>query len=356
MQTRWVAKKKVNLKNINNKISQCIDSNHMTNNGNNVLLLQDELKEMFKLNNNKEVLMVCNGANGINALIGGFNIYYGKKLRWAVQSFTFPCSNQGILMDSIVMDIDSNMGPSIVELENKKDSYDGILVTNCFGCSSNISLYEKFAKENNKLLLFDNAAASMTFYKNNIIASHLNNGNGCMVSLHHTKPIGFGEGGFIVFDKEYLESMKQAICFGFTDTNRIVYNINAGNYKMSEVACIYIREYLDNLDSIYKHHTTMISAFIDMMNHNNVRLLTNYSDYDKSLLACIPLVFDKPIMIDRFIENSIEAKKYYYPLDTTHPNSNDLFSRIICLPLNMDTNIETLDKYIKIITSIINND
>jgi dTDP-4-amino-4,6-dideoxygalactose transaminase len=39
--------------------------------------------------------------------------------------------------------------------------------------------------------------------------NHLNYDNGCMVSLHHTKPIGFGEGGLIVFDNKYKESWKK---------------------------------------------------------------------------------------------------------------------------------------------------
>ena len=103
---------------------------------------------------------------GINALIGGLNIFHNKKLKWAVQSFTFPCSKQGLLNDSIIVDLDENMGPDIKQLYNLKDQYDGILVTNCFGASSNIELYETFCKENNKLLLFDNAASSYTFYKN----------------------------------------------------------------------------------------------------------------------------------------------------------------------------------------------
>ena len=222
MNVSWVNKKLVDMDSILSSINECIETKHMTNNGKNVKELQSDIKGMFNLTENKEVLMTCNGAAGLQALVGGFNIHYNKKLRWAVQAFTFPCSNQGLLIDSIIMDIDHNMGPNIDMLEKKKDDYDGVIVTNCFGCSTNISIYEKFCKENYKLLLFDNAAAPMTQYNN---TNHLNYGNGCMVSLHHTKPIGFGEGGFIVFNKNYNESMKKAICFGYTDTNKTMYNM-----------------------------------------------------------------------------------------------------------------------------------
>jgi hypothetical protein len=35
----------------------------------------------------------------------------------------------------------------------------------------------------------------------------------------------------------------------------------------------------------------------------------------------------------KFIENNIEAKKYYYPLDYNCKISVDIFNRIVCLPL-----------------------
>jgi dTDP-4-amino-4,6-dideoxygalactose transaminase len=353
MDIKWVNHKNINIENINIKINDCIKTRHITNNGMNVRQLQENIKNIFKLNINKEVLMVCNGAMGINALIGGYNIFYKKKLRWVVQAFTFPCSVQGMLMDSIVMDIDNNMGPSLEQLEKRKDEYDGIVVTNCFGCSSNILLYEKFCKDNNKILIFDNAASSMTFYNN---TNHLNYGNGCMVSCHHTKPIGFGEGGFIVFDKEYLDSMKKSICFGFTDTDRMHYDVNASNYKMSEIACIYLSDYLNNVETIYNHHTELIEYFIMILNKNNIKyikLFDSYAEYNNSLLACIPIIFESKELADEkyklFIENKIEAKKYYFPLDFNCINSVDLFNRIICLPLNIDINKEIINKYINFI-------
>ena len=68
-----------------------------------------------------------------------------------------------------------------------------------------------------------------------------------MVSLHHTKPIGFGEGGFIVFDNKYLDAMEKSICFGYSSSDRLCFNKNASNYKMSEISAIYIDDFLNNL-------------------------------------------------------------------------------------------------------------
>jgi dTDP-4-amino-4,6-dideoxygalactose transaminase len=251
-----------------------------------------------------------------------------------------------MLIDSIILDIDENMGPSIIDLEKRKNEYDGVLITNCFGCVVNIELYEKFCKDNNKILLFDNAASSFSIYNGKNI---LNYGLGCVVSLHHTKPIGFGEGGFIVFDKEYLEVMKKVICFGYTDTNRLEYNIFASNYKMSEINAIYISNYLDNLEYIYNHHKKIIKYFID--NNKKYKIFKTFGRYEDSLMACIPIVFDNKIDNRYLIEKGIEAKKYYYPLDFNSSNSVDLFNRIICFPLTTDINENTINYYLEIISS-----
>jgi len=349
----WVNYKNINLETINKNINDCLQTKHFTNNGKHVLELKDKIHDLFKIDENKSVLLVCNGAMGLNALIGGMNIHYNKKLKWVVQAFTFPCSCQCILMDSIILDIDDNMGPDINKLNEIKDDYDGVIITNCFGCSTNIKLYEDFCKNNNKILLFDNAAASFTIYNNK---NHLNFGNGTMVSLHHTKPIGFGEGGFIVFDNQYLESMEKTICFGFTANNKLLFDKNASNYKMSEINAIYIENFLiNNFDNIYEHHTNLIKYFILKIKdnlENKIKLFKSYSDYNESLLGCIPVLFNNKIEIDIFINNNIEAKKYYYPLDKNCKNSVDLFDRIVCLPLNTDINEDIIDKYINIIKSI----
>jgi dTDP-4-amino-4,6-dideoxygalactose transaminase len=349
----WVCKKNIDMDIVNSKILDCVESRQFTNNGKNVIQTIDYIKQIFEIQNDKHVLLTCNGAMGLNAIIGGINIFCNKKIRWIVQSFTFPCSKQGNLIDSIVIDIDDNMGPNIDELYNKIDEYDGIVITNCFGTASNIKLYEEFCKDNNKLLVFDNAASSFTYYNGK---NMLNYGNACMVSLHHTKPIGFGEGGFIVFDKHLLESMEKSICFGYTKTDRHNFNSYANNFKMSEISCIFIREYLKNVKSIFEHHSKLIKYFIMKYNEKNlngkVKLFKNFADYDKSLMATIPLVFNEKVEIDIFIHNDIEAKKYYFPLDKTCEKSSKLFNNIICLPLNVDIGFDTIDKYINIISDM----
>lgn len=350
---KWVPHKNINLDNIQQKVKEIYETNIFTNNGLNVQECQKKIKDIFYIDENKDVLMVCNGAMGLNAIANGYNMLYNKKLRWAVQSFTFPCSVQYAFENSIVIDIDKNMGPDIEKLTELVNLYDGVVVTNCFGNCTNINLYEEFCKVNNKILIFDNAASPYTFFDNKCI---LNYGNACMVSLHHTKPIGFGEGGFIVFDKNMKTNMEKTICFGYTSTNKTNHEVFASNCKMSEIACIFINEYLSNLHNIFNHHTRLVQYFIDEIkrnNINNITLFKNYANYNNSLLSCIPIIVLKyNVDLSIFLNKNIEAKKYYKPLDNSY-NSNKLYNTIICLPLTIDMNTTSIDTYISIIKNIL---
>ena len=70
-------------------------------------------------------------------------------------------------------------------------------------------------------------------------------------------------------------------------------------------------------------------------------------------MATIPLIFNRPVSVDLFVQNNIEAKKYYYPLDLTCTYSSNLFNNIICLPLNTDITFVNIDFYIDIIKQLV---
>ena len=54
-------------------------------------------------------------------------------------------------------------GPSVSQLNALVEQIDGIVVTNPFGHVCELAVYEQWCKDNNKLLLLDNAATSVAF-------------------------------------------------------------------------------------------------------------------------------------------------------------------------------------------------
>ncbi len=346
---KWICDKNVDNQFVNSKINECVKTNIFSNFGNNVENLQEYLKQLLKIDNNKCVIMTTNGSCALLTLVLLYDKIYNKKLKYAVQSFTFPCSHQSLLSDSLIFDIDENMGPDINLLEKHKNEYDGIIITNCFGNCVNINLYENFCKKNNKILIFDNASTPYTFYNNKNI---LNYGDSCFISLHHTKQIGFGEGGAIIIDNKYKDEIEKIISFGYTKTNRTDYSLYASNFKMSEISSIYILQWLNNFETILSKNLTLNKYIKDnMSNISQIDFFNNFSDIEhNNLMTCIPILFRTNITTNLFDSNNIQAKKYYYPLDVNNKNAMDLYNKIICLPLHKDITIEDIDKYIEVIT------
>ena len=97
-----------------------------------------------------------------------------------------------------------------------------------------------------------------------------------------------------------------------------------------------------------------IKKIIENNLENKIKLFKSFSSYETSLFATIPIIFNKETNIDIFIENNIEAKKYYYPLENKE-KSRDIFDRIICLPLNMEVGETEIDRYIEIINKYFTN-
>jgi len=283
----------------------------------------------------------------LHSLASSIQYYHKEKINWATQSFTFPPSAQGTLSNAKIVDIDKDGGLNLDELD---ETINGIIVTNIFGNIVDIEKYEKWANENNKFLIFDNAATPFTFYKGK---SCCNYGHGCTISFHHTKPLGFGEGGAIIVDKKYEKNIRCLNNFGINLTDD--YWVREGNNcKMSDISAVYIIQYLDNFDTIIEDHKKLYNYFKEEITRNKVpiTLFPSFHDDDKIMPSCFCLLFDDPElsiqMETRLLENNIFCRKYYNPLKDTK-NAMTVFNKILCLPCNSDMTIENIDLIVNLI-------
>lgn len=348
---KWIGNKQkyIDMTSINTMINECFHTNIFTNNGKYVQQLQIRLKEILNVNKDKELLLVCNGACGINAIVGGLNYFYGKKLRYLTQGFTYPCTHQGILSDSIIVDIDDTMGPNVDEIYDNINNIDCIIITNCFGYTTDIKKYVEICKQYNKMLIFDNASTPYTFYNG---INSINYASCSMISFHHTKQLGFGEGGAIIYDAKYHDVMSKVINFGYTPINRQEYMLYASNYKMSELSAIYLLSHINNYQQIHEHIKSLCIYFKNRICEYGLDTIIDlfYGFEQFGLISCIPIISKhKHINMELFISYGIEAKKYYYPLDIKCKKSLFIYDNIILLPCNMDTTIETIQLYINIL-------
>jgi dTDP-4-amino-4,6-dideoxygalactose transaminase len=349
MKVSWVNHKEIDFDNIKSLLNVSMRTNQMTNYGPVVRSLENFFTKELCIDKEKAVIVVANGAVGLHALVSGIEMVHGKKL-YATQAFTFPCSAQGPLSDSVILDIDDDMGLDLTQVDI--DNIDGIIVTNLFGHTTQISKYVEWAEKHNKILLFDNATVSKTLYKG---INALNYGVGSIVSLHHTKPIGYGEGGLIIVDKKYEDNIRKCINFGFNLEKGILkWNRQGSNFKMSEISAAFILDYLKNFSGIVSKHIELYKYFLESIKDIDVIPFPNFSD-GIPFVSCIPIIFPQPITTDHLYQLEllgITGRKYYNPLES-HVKSTDIYNRILCLPCHIDLDKSVIDNYVTIIKTFL---
>ena len=343
----WVAKKRINTNIVNELLSLSSAKNQYTNGGPVVALLERKVHHLLKIDETKSVICVTNGTVALWAAVAAIELYERKSLQFCTQSFTFPASAQGYLDNVLIIDNDEGGG---IDLEKVDISgCDGIIVTNVFGNVVDIAKYEEWCATHGKFLLFDNAATSYSFYRGK---NSCNYGNASTISFHHTKPIGFGEGGAIIIDSKYERCLRNVMNFGIDNTSSSAkWHRFGGNYKMSDVQAAYILQYLEHFDELITKSELLYSYFLDKVEkYKEIRLFPNYSD-NPPFLSCLSILTPKSQrIIDALLQRNIYCRKYYNPLEDT-PVASELYSRIVCISFTVDMTISDIDTILEIITA-----
>jgi dTDP-4-amino-4,6-dideoxygalactose transaminase len=330
----WVPNKEIDTNLVNKLLEDCLLKKQFTNYGKNVKSLEKFLTEKLEIDDNKTVVVVLNGSVALHILTSAIDYYHKRVSQWATQSFTFPASAQGTLSNVIIVDIDLDGG---IDLSSINEGIDGLIITNIFGNVVDINKYVDFCEKNNKFLIFDNAATAYTFYKGK---NCLNYGHGSTISLHHTKPFGFGEGGAIIVDKKYEDIVRGLITFGM-NLGKKHYVPEGNNSKMSEISAIYILQYIENnFESIINIHQRLYHYLKNLLEtkYKNLDCHLFPSFHDNVITpACFPLLFNKyndNIRL-KLLEKGVLCRKYYHPLENT-PTAINIYDKILCIPCTKD--------------------
>ena len=356
MKIEWLNKKDVDHQLVQDLLKDSEENNHFTNYGPLVRKLENKSREWFGIEDNKAVIVVNNASAGLHALASGINKYQNRHLRYATQSYTFPPSAQGSLSDSLIIDIDDEIGLDLDLVPIHL--VDGIIVTNIFGNLTRLDKYVDWADKNNKILLFDNAASALSTYQGRNAS---NFGHGAVISFHHTKPVGFGEGGLVIVDKIYEESVRQCINFGINNDlpfHESYWHREGSNYKMSDVSAAYILQYLERkLPSNHEHHLNLyryFSKLLNQLNTDEVTLMPNFSD-DVPFVTCFCLIF-KDVNKSKeqaFLDAGIYCRKYYKPLLKV-PKTQYIYDHVLCIPCHSDITFEQLDLVFDVLKNVLN--
>lgn len=314
----FIQKKNLSLESIGSILAHTCETNQFTNNGPVKKLLELELQNLLNIPSDKSVFCLSNGTHALHALMYAYNLN-----SWVTPAFTFPSSVISGAFNVDILDINLATGaPS--KAENILKQYDGIILTNLFGSYVDLKWWEDFCKNNDKVLIFDNASSPMSALNKQNICTF---GDSSFGSLHHTKTLGFGEGGFVVVPSAMYDTISRISNFGFNEDRK--HSIMSSNFKMSDVSAACILSHIKEYD-IEKHIAVQKKLLTGIRNINGAAIF-NYKE--GTVYGNLPVIFEEARYVPDFDKFNIEVKKYYKPL-LDLPNSLDLYSRIINFPLH----------------------
>ena len=230
-----------------------------------------------------------------------------------------------------------------------------ILATHVFGNPCNVVEIERIAKKHNLKVIYDGAHAFGVTYNGKSIFEY---GDVSTCSFHATKLFHTGEGGAIFCkDPELFHHLYYSHNFGHDGT--LAFHGLGINGKMSELQAAMGLAVLPHMEQIINTRKSTIEEYNNALGSTVVNLIIrtlthwNYGYY--------PILFkseNELLLVEkRLNQESIFPRRYFYPsLDclpyvsgSTMPCSNDIASRILCLPLFHELSYLTIQKVCSII-------
>lgn len=323
----------------NEKVKQMFDHVWFTNHGPLVLELEKKLQEYFETD---YFLLVTNGTISLQLAIKAL----GLKGEIITTPFSYVATTSTIAYENCVpvfADIDPktfNLDPSKIEaLITEKTS--AIMATNVFGYPSDFKAIDAIAEKHGLKVIYDSAHVFGTRQNGRSIFNH---GDISSISFHATKLFHSIEGGGL-FCKDEQTYQKLKLLRNFGHTSPHTFDGIGINAKMNEACAAMGLCNLDYLPEIFESRKKQWLLY----RHTIQNPEFSFAEYDLENVdynySYFPLVAaSEEILLramDELLANGIQTRRYFYPsLNTLNyvnyipcPVSEDISSRIFCLPL-----------------------
>lgn len=326
----------------------------MTHNGPLVQRFEKECAEFLGVPN----LVSCtNGTIGLQMAIRALRL----KGEIITTPFTFIATINSILWEGctpVFVDIDPetfNIDPKKIE---EKITYHtvAIMPVHVFGNCCDIEAIDAIAKKHNLKVIYDACHSVGVNYKGQSV---FNYGDISVTSFHATKMLNTTEGGgCFTLDKDLDEKLRRIRFFGFENHADIVED--GTNGKMTEVHAAVGLANLKYLGAALEDRKRKYAIYKDALSKDaslsfqKINEGCNYSYF--------PVVFkDEGTLLKvqaKLNEHHIFPRRYFYPSVNTFtklvpyvpmPKSEDIASRILCLPLYYTLSDEDIQRIIDIV-------
>ena len=330
------------------------ESGIMTHNGPLVQRFEKECAEKLGV---PRMVTCTNGTIGLQMAIRALRL----KGEIITTPFTFIATINSILWEGctpVFVDIDPetlNIDPNKIE---EKITYHtvGIMPVHVFGNSCDIEAIDAIAKEHNLKVLYDACHSVGVNYKGKSIFQY---GDISVTSFHATKMLNTAEGGGVFTLNEELDNKLRRIrFFGFENHADIVED--GTNGKMTEVHAAVGIANLRYLDAALADRKEKYARYKEILSQNpeiSFQKITTGCNY-----SYFPAIFKNEETAQKVAaalnSENIYPRRYFYPSVNTFtklvpyvfmPNSEDISSRILCLPLYKDLMMQEIEHIAEIV-------
>jgi len=339
-------------------VDKILDSGWLTNRGQCVRELEQKLEDYLGVRN---VVLVNNATSGLQVA------YKALALKGEIitSPFTFIATASSIVwesLDVVFADIDAQtLNVDVAEIKKHiTDKTTAIVPVHVFGNPCDVQAIDSLAAKHDLKVIYDAAHAFNVKLDGKSI---LKWGDISVLSFHATKLFHTIEGGALIIENDDLcEQVRKMINFGFTGPESIeCLGINA---KMNEFQAAMGLCLLDDMDAVIAKRGKLIALYDAMLKTSvqrqvwSVQAIKNHSYY--------PIIFESE-MVTKQVQAGLNAegihpRRYFYPsLDTLDflgehqpmPVSQDVASRILCLPLFADLSEQDVQRITQIILEVL---
>ena len=335
------------------------DRNWFTNNGPLAQQLENEFKDYLDISN---LLYVSNGTIALQIAIKALGIT--KEI--ITTPFSYVATTSSIVWEGctpVFVDIDPhtlNIDPRKIEKAITSET-EAILATHCFGNPCDIDAIDLIAKKHNLKVIYDAAHCFGTKYKGKSVFSF---GDVSTVSFHATKLFHTIEGGAVfTSDPKVLNRMSYMRNFGHDGPERFEgVGINGKNSEFHAAMGIINLTYVDEILNTRKR---LVNVY-DSRTYDLPLTRPVANEYAECNNSYYPIIFrteEELLRTKAILENhKIFPRRYFYPslnlleyVNGSCPLSEDISTRIMCLPLYHDLSSLDQERIIVLMSDYLNS-
>lgn len=340
------------------RVAAIFDRNQLTNQGPEVIEFENRMHKYLKV---KHFQYVTNGTIALQLALRSLDITEGEVI---TTPFSYVATTSSIVWERCV--------PVFVDIEPQNFTIDpqkieasitsrtkAIMPVHVFGYACNVEAIEEIAKKHNIKVIYDAAHAFGSIYKNRSLCAY---GDISTLSFHATKLFHTIEGGAcIIKDQKINDKLDLMKKFGHIGDIHYSLGINA---KQDELNAAMGNVLYSHLESIIARRKSISELYSDLL-EGKVGRPRKQNDLQYNF-AYYPVLFkNEEELLKIFREMNrydIFPRRYFYPsLNTLSylnvryecPISEDISSRIACLPLYPDLPLEMVKKIVDIICSLV---